>query len=505
MDIASPGEQTYFGRSRLFQTAVLVGLFVLGLGVRLINFTNPPLDEGYRYLNSEIIARGMYYQMLPSADPTLRQKSIAMWNAAEKFEPPIFERIVAITYLFIGGENLWLPRLYSILFWLLGGIGLYRLASRLTNVDGALTALAFYLVLPIGVYVSRRFQPDAFMVMWIIFAALALDKWRERRTWKYALLAGLICGIAVLVKVFAVFPVSMMAVAVVLSSGRVRQWARNPQVWATAAVMIAIPALYYLFDIGSRSAGYFLFWNVSFAHLLIQPWFYIRWSELLQSVTGLLVTFVALAGAVILKPGKRALILGWWVGYFLFGLAFPWQIHTHDYYSLMLVPLVALSLSPIASLFFEHLSKQTHFWQIAFLGVALLALAAPTWNERMSLGSSDQRVNWNAWVNIGKALPQDGNIIALTPDYGVREKYFAWLSVAIWPHGYDYAMEAARSGGGTTNFEDEFKQRTQDMTYFLIIDEHELEVQSQLKDKLYNNYPIAAQGDGYILFRLTPK
>ena len=219
--------QTFFGRSRLFRIGTLAGLLVLGLAVRLINLTNPPLDEGYRYLNSAIIARGMYYQMLPNADPTLRQKAIEMWKAAEAFEPPVFERIVAISYLFTGGEKLWLPRLYSILFWMLGGIGLYRLSCRIFNVDGALTALAFYVVLPIGVIVSRRFQPDPFMVMWIIFAALALDYWRERGTWKSGLLAGVICGIAVLIKVFAVFPVAVMATMIVLSSGR--GWQRLAQ------------------------------------------------------------------------------------------------------------------------------------------------------------------------------------------------------------------------------------------------------------------------------------
>ena len=497
--------QTFFDRSRLLRIGTIASLMALGLVVRLINLTNPPLDEGYRYLNSAIIARGMYYQMLPNADLTLRQKAIEMWKAAEAFEPPIFERIVAISYLFTGGEKLWLPRLYSILFWMLGGIGLYRLSCRIFNIDGALTALAFYMVLPIGVIISRRFQPDPFMVMWIIFAALALDYWHERGTWKSGLLAGVICGTAVLIKVFAVFPVAVMAIMVVLASGRGWQRLGKPQVWVTAAVMISIPAIYYLVDTGSRSAGYFLFWNVSFAHLLLKPWFYIRWSELLQNVTGLLVVFIALAGVAIIKPGKRALIIGWWVGYFLFGLAFPWQIHTHDYYSLMLVPLVAMSLAPVAALFFERLAQQASIWQIGFLGVALLALASPAWSVRAKLLDSDQRVNWRAWEKIGKALPQDGTMIALTPDYGVREKYFAWLDVKLWPHSYDYAMAEARSGGQKPDFDEEFADRTQGMTYFLIIDEFELEVQPQLKEKLYANYPIYDQGDGYTLFRLLPK
>lgn len=486
----------------LYTILALILLFVLGLGLRLIKLTNPPLDEGYRYLNSELIARGMYYQMQPTADPTLRQQAIAMWRAAEAFEPPIFERIVAVTYLLTGGERPWLPRLYSILFWLVGGAALYRLTRRMVGVMGGLTALAFYLVQPMGVLISRRFQPDPFMVMWILFAALALDRWRERRDWNTALLAGVLSGVAVLVKVFAVFPIAGMAVAVVLASGRPREWLRNRQVWTMAAVMIVIPALYYLLDTGARSAGYFLFWNVSFADLLLQSWFYVRWLDLLQNTFGLIIVCVALAGVTIARSNSRSLLIGWWVGYFLFSLAFPWQIHTHDYYSLMLIPLIALSLTAVAAVFYERLATQPKRWQIVFLGVALLALAYPAWSVRLTLANTDQRVNWRAWTMIGEEIPKDGQMIALTQDYGVRLKYFAWLSVALWPYTYDFDMEAVRNGGQRVDFEVDFANRIQGKTYFLVTDEGELKAQPQLMDKLYNNYSIFAKGDGYLIFDL---
>ncbi len=495
-------QRTFFERSKWLLGAALIFLFALGLGVRLIELNNPPLDEGYRHLNSALIARGMYYQMQPAADPALQQQALSMWRAAEAFEPPIFERIVAITYLVTGGERLWVPRLYSILFWLAGGAALYRLARRMAGVDGALAALAFYMIVPLGVFVGRRFQPDSFMVMWMLFAALALDHWRERRDWKTALLAGALCGVAALVKIFVVFPVAGMAVAVVLVSGRPREWLRNRQVWAMAAVMIAIPALFYLLNSGARSADYFLFWNVSFAYLLLQPWFYVRWLDLVQSIAGLIVVCVGLAGVTVARAGSRALLIGLWVGYFLFGLAFPWQIHTHDYYSLMLIPIVGLSLAPAAALFFERLAGQAKFWQAAFFGVALLALAYPAWSVRVQLVGSDQRVNWRAWEKIGAAIPKDGEMIALTQDYGVRVKYFAQRNIATWPYRFDYDLAAAREGGQTVDFEDDFARRTAGMTYFLVTDWNELEAQPQLKDKLYGDYPLVAEGDGYIIFDL---
>jgi hypothetical protein len=50
-----------------------------------------------------------------------------------------------------------------------------------------------------------------------------------------------------------------------------------------------------------------------------------------------------------------------------------------------------------------------------------------------------------------------------------------------------------------------FEQKTSGKDYFLITAFHDLENQPQLKNRLYENYPVYSEGDGYILFDLrTP-
>ncbi len=91
--------------SRWLEIALVAALLLLGLGLRLVNLTNPPLDfQPTRQLRAAIIARGMYYQSMPNADPQLRQKAIDIWSTMEPYEPPILERIVALTYRVIGSE-----------------------------------------------------------------------------------------------------------------------------------------------------------------------------------------------------------------------------------------------------------------------------------------------------------------------------------------------------------------------------------------------------------------
>jgi len=490
---------SYYGKHKWLAVMSIIGIFVLGLGLRIYDLTDPPLDSAYRQLHAAIIARGMYYQMLPSADATLRQSAIQLWHYEDVFEVPIFERIVAVTYL-ITGEQLWIPRLYAILFWLIGAMVLFLLARKITSLEGAAVAVAFYLVLPFGVILSRRFQPDPFMVMWVIVAAFALYNWEEKLDLKSAIWVSLACAMAVVVKVFAVFFIAPMAIAMVLVSGKLRQAIRNYQVWLMAGIMILIPGVIYL-GLRPNSLGYLSFWSASFIGLLTQPSFYIRWLELLNTLFGVLIIIIALAGIIIARPKARALLLSWWGGYLLFGLFEPWQIHTHDYYSLILVPLIGLSIAPIAAVFFSRLTQQTALWRVLFVGVALLALAVPAWNVRMDLVNEDSRVNFAAWTRLGMAIPKDGEMIALTDDYGTYVEYFGWRTVKLWPTTSDLQLVAARGGNFEPVFEKNFLDQTKGMDYFLVTAYYELERQADLKAYLYDHYRYT-EGDGYILFDL---
>ena len=202
----------------------------------------------------------------------------------------------------------------------------------------------------------------------------------------------------------------------------------------------------------------------------------------------------------------RAFLIGLWLGYLLFGLFEPWQISTHDYYSLILVPIIALSLAPVASAFFARLSQQPKLWRFLFIGVALLALAIPAWKVRLDLINQDSRTNWAAWTRIGKALPKDGNMIALTDDYGIYVEYFAWRKVNLWPTTQDLNLVSARGGNIEPDFQKYFAQQTNGMDYFLVTAIYDLENQPSLKAYLYDHYANTT-GDGYILFDLksTPK
>lgn len=488
-------------RSRLLLFLVVLALLALGALLRLIDITDPPLDfHPTRQLRNAIVTRGIYYRSLPNADPEMREIALAHANSMGQYEPPILENIVAATYRLTGGENLAVARIFTTLFWLVGGLALFDLARRMTDNAGALLALGFYLLLPFAVIASRSFQPDPGMVMAFILAVYFLYRWYEKPTWKWALLAGIFGGLAVLVKVVAAYLVAGAAVALVLVKTGLKGAPKNIQVWSIAGLMILPSILFYLVDNSGRASEYFSLWTLSLLHLIADPSFYVRWMSFLHSLFGLTVIVIALVGVLISTPANRALLLGLWLGYGAYGLTLPYQMYTHNYYHLQLIPIIALSLAPVAQLLVAQVRRTSKIWQAVFVLLALVSAAYPSWVARSELLRDDYRSEPAYWQEIASALPLDGSIVALTQDYGYRLMYFGWRKVKLWPITGE--QELAELRGRDTNFEERFARHTEGRDYFVVTAFGQYNRQPELRGMLEANYPVIAEGDGYIIYDL---
>src|SRR5688572_31626965 len=114
-------EKTFFS-SRTSRTIALLIIFVLGIGIRLYDLMDLPLDfHPTRQLLSALKARGMYYSTLTDIPAEQKTFAIQQWKIRAAIEPEIIENIVAFTYRFTG-EGLWIARIYSSIFWLVGAI-----------------------------------------------------------------------------------------------------------------------------------------------------------------------------------------------------------------------------------------------------------------------------------------------------------------------------------------------------------------------------------------------
>jgi 4-amino-4-deoxy-L-arabinose transferase-like glycosyltransferase len=485
------------------QRILLLLIFLAGFGIRLYDLTDPPLDfHPTRQLRSAILARSFYYQMDAGADPALREKAVQMGNSLEVYEPPILEGLTALVYLAFGQEILWVSRILNAVFWAIGGLALFTLARRFLGFYSSAVTLAFYFFLPFSIIASRSFQPDPWMVMWILVSTLLFMRWQEKPTWKRLLPAGLVSGLTVLVKLMAMFPLAGIIALSLLFSYGFKKSLQSRQVWALIGLSAAPSLVFYVLNNSGRSAGFFSFWTISLSHLVLESNFYADWLAMLGGLFNLTNILLAILAIALADRKLKPVLAGFWLGYLIYGLFLPYQMTTHEYYHLELIPLVALGLGVIADTIFKALTGQTWIWKAAAAAVIVLASFYSLYVSRSILVADSYTNEPTAWKKVGEAIPADGSVVALTSEYGNRLMYYGWRGIAAyWPNSSDLRLFSL-AGNESMDTASYFQDITKGRDYFLVTLFSEYESQPELKELLTQNYPVYSEGDGYILFDL---
>ncbi|HEU4746315.1 MAG TPA: glycosyltransferase family 39 protein [Anaerolineales bacterium] len=496
--------QTSFFSSRAARTLALVMIFGAALAIRLYDLTDLPLDfHPTRQLVSFIKTRGLYYQTKPDGVSASELKTAVRFAKLKAdIEPTVLENLVAFTYRFTG-EQVWVARIYSSLFWLIGGIFLFLLARDFVSFDGALVSTVYYLIFPYAIIGSRSFQPDPLMIMLVLAFWWTFSRWIRSPLWVNAMLAGLLGGLAIFIKFSAAFFVIGGALGLALSHVSLRDLFRNVQIWIIA-LLGALPASLYLLygifirgDLASQFRGRFV------PALLFNPLNYLQWEVKMSMAAGGVFIMLGLLSLLLVQDRPlRIFLYGLWGSYLLFGLFFNYHIATHDYYHLPLLPIVGLSLAPLGDWFFTRM-REAALRPWARIGVSVIlifGLFSVLWDVRNQMKAVDYRPDAAMWAEIGEQFDEGARIIALTQDYGSRLEYWGWRESANWPYRGDAGFANIR--GGVFSFDDLFDRYSSKMSFFLVTDFEEFNRQPELKERLFGSYPVSAEGDGYLIFDL---
>ncbi len=491
--------------NRFFLLGLIIILFLVAFVVRLYDLDDPPLDfHSTRQLRSLIIARGMYFDGWENAPALQQAVAVDQWKAFQVIEPPLFERMVAFTYRVLGQEISYIGRIYSTLFWLLGGIPLFLLARRMSNTAGGLLALAYYLCLPFGIIASRSFQPDPLMVCLVIYSWWAFDRWFYKPAWGSTILAGLLIGMAIFVKSVAVLVLFGGILGVIIAEKRFLATLKDIRAWVLAGLSV-LPTLIFMIygflalNISSQFEGRF------FPEMLIDPSHYVRWLFYAADIVGFAALIGGLMGILLLRKRKdRAFILGLWIGYIIYGLLFPYHFLTHNYYHLPLIPLIALSIAPLGETIYARLwdINPGRMSQAIAVGILLLAAVIQAWDARVTLAQEDYRNEPPYWQAIGEVVDLEAEVVALSQDYGNRIAYYGGVDTTNWPGTGQQDYRDLR-GGRSLTFEEQLEKYTEGQDLFLVTRLKEFRDQSDLYDHLSTNYPVIAEGQGYLIYDLN--
>ena len=118
----------------------------------------------------------------------------------------------------------------------------------------------------------------------------------------------------------------------------------------------------------------------------------------------------------------------------------------------------------------------------------------------MELVRQDFRAEAQFWADLGNELGHTTQVIGLTQDYGHRLAYWGWKDIELWPTSGDQNLREL--AGIAKTFDEIFADRVAGKQYFVVTNFKQFDSQPELKDKLFNTYPVLEQNSEYIIFDL---
>lgn len=486
--------------------AVIILAVLLGIIVRFYDLTDAPLDfHPTRQMHSALIARGMYYENLKDAPVWQKEMAVSQWKSEGLIEPQIMERLSAITYHLIGSEQLWVARVWSILFWMVGGVFLFLLAREIAGLEGAAIASVYYFLWPYALIASRAFQPEPLMVAAMIIAIWAAVRWMKSPNMMRAITAGLLCGLAIYIKSVSVFFIAPALAGLVLSNYSFREAIKNRQIWLIGILSILPYAIYHFYGVYILKLLGEQFSLRFFPGLWTDPAFYLRWIGEMSRVVGLEIFLLSLAGSLIFpKKNMVGLFIGLTIGYLLYGFTFSYHVSTHDYYHLPLMVQVPLGLALVLKALVSTIEKEKiRFSRLIIVALLAAFMALKAWDARVTLKRVDYRNEIVFWRNLGAELGSDRKITGLVSDYGYRLSYWGWMKVNPWMQMMDINLREL--AGEPVEFQSALEQSLMGEDLFVVTLMDEFNNQPELKKFMNANFQIIKNTPEVIIYDLNEK
>jgi 4-amino-4-deoxy-L-arabinose transferase-like glycosyltransferase len=493
-----PLVESLLPRPRLLLVAFLL---VAALLLRVDGITRPSVAS--RELYGGLLARQYYFGEGKGLSPPKRRVVQELDRVFNPIEPPVLNLASAVGFHLTGGENLWLPRLFSALFWVVGGVFLYLIAVRLTTGAGALIALALYLFWPFGVWISRRGMPDAMMVALLLASALLVIRYWERPSLARLVAAGLVSSFAVVAKpgVALIFLV-VLFVAIALWNRAFRATLRNGRLPLFVVLASAVALAYYVY--GTYVRDFLAGESESRLEpdLLGTGWFWKGWWSMIQTslpfpqkqgFLALVPLAASLAGVAVANPRTRAVLIGFWLGYFAFGLTFTYHIATHSYYSLPLIPILALSIGVLAGFVLERL-KGAAIARGALVAFVALGVAAAGFKSQILLTSENPRRLVADYRRIGEVTGHTTHALVIDQLLVSPISYWGWIVANYWYEptpGQDLPASGDPSPGIDPS----------QYSFLIVMDVSELQTERKLH-AFTRDLPVVARTSDYAVFDL---
>ncbi|MFZ5376975.1 MAG: ArnT family glycosyltransferase [Patescibacteria group bacterium] len=448
----------------LTEKKILFILLVLALAVRLYGIRNPILDwHAFRQVDTASVTR----EYLKNGIDILRPKYHDHSNIQSGKDNPQGYRMVEFPFVNAGialiAKSLGLSsidllsRLSSVFFSLLTLVSLYFLTKKISGQKVATLSSLFFAIMPFSVYYSRVVLPEPYLLFFYTLAIWLFAEFLDSsKNWQI-FASAVSMALAVLLKPF-VLVYSLVLLTLGLSKlglGLVKRW----QLYFYPFIVIlpfvfwrewishfpeGIPASDWLFD-GDK--------------LRFRPaWFrWLFWERIGKLIFGYFGLIFASANFLALKRMHKELFIygSWWLGTLIYFIVVSTGNVRHDYYQVMTLPILVITMGRGASLLAEFLKKR--FGQkmsiicITIIGGLSWLLS---WQQIKGYYNINHWEYFHAGAKADQLLPEKAKVIA--PAMG-DTMFLYQTNRTGWPIGFE--IDDKISKGAThyvsTSYDDE--------------------------------------------------
>lgn len=447
----------------------LLLIVLVAFVVRLYKIDNPVADwHSFRQADTASVTREYVKHGIDLLTP--RYHDVANIQSGQDnldgyrmVEFPILNALVAAWVLLTGASLEISSRLLSILFSLMGLVSLFFLVKGLSGNRVAYVSAVIFALLPYNIFYSRVIMPEPALVGSYLVSLLAFRLWLEKQDWRWGILSWVGLVLALLLKPFVVFLVPVYAVIAWQKYG-LATWKRwDLVVYAGTSV---VPMLWWRQWITQFPSGIPVNdWLFNSNGIRLRPaWFrWLFWERLTKMWLGWI--GVAVLPLNLFQFKSDIWVYGaWWLGMLTYYVVIATGNVQHDYYQVIAMPIVCISVARGGVILFDWLKTKTS--DRLALGLLLVAAAVAwflAWQQVKGLFSVN---NWE-YVEAGEAVdrltPADALIIA--PAMG--DTHFLYQTNRRgWPIGFeiDDKIQKGADFYVTTSNDDEVRELRQQYT-----------------------------------------
>lgn len=431
---------------------------------------------------------------------------------------PIIEVLTAGTCYSLHLDWMWISGVYTSLAWMIAAWFLFHVVHRqLHSRFAAFAAVCFFVLHPFTFTISRSFQHEAsqmlgFLIAWWMLSKDDFCSFSNKRLLKVIIIGLLLCckpGIGWI-------PFCFIHLAYGVQRHGLINTLRSPMFYIVPIVAL-IPSLLWVKFLLPGNETHQWKWSL----LLSSPWYDLTWQNFMTVIGWLPVTITLIVtnGNIFQRRWFNLILM---LGYIAYAAVFSYANMTHDYYLLVLFPIIALNwgeffhwFAPWYKLIFRDYqrnliwqSKIAKLFERRYVIYAVVAVVTYSltylWNGyTILLTAGPYAPQQRTAQELGKQLGIGTQVIALTYDYAMPLRYFSGLHAQWWPTGGDLWYEGLE-GGKIMSAEDRLnKLLTQSKAqYFVITLEQEYQQQKDLVELLKHYPELAVHPEGVRIFEL---